>query len=350
MGIKFHKLKVSKVIRETEEAVALSFDIPESLKNTFEYKHGQFLTLKFDVNGKEERRAYSICSSPVVDEGVSVAVKKIANGTVSKYITEQIKPGDEVEVMKPMGRFTIDLNPENEKLYYHIGAGSGITPLISIIKTTLAVEPKSIVHLLYANKNQSSILFAKEFQNLQIKYGNRFRITYIYSRPTSKWQGLKGRITKDLVNNFIAAHEEDEKGREFFMCGPSGMMETVESTLKEDGVVDKNIHKESFNATLPKKQEEEVKAHKVKIRIYGEEHEIMVEPEETIIMASMREGQDPPYSCQIGACSTCRAKVLSGKVKMDENEGLTDQEVADGYVLSCTAHPLTDDVYVDFDV
>ncbi len=350
MGIKFHKLKVSKVIRETDEAVALSFDIPESLKDTFEYKHGQFLTLKFDVNGKEERRAYSICSSPVVDEGVTVAVKKIANGNVSKYITEQIKSGDEVEVMKPMGRFTIDLHPDNQKLYMHVGGGSGITPLMSIIKTTLAIEPKSRVALLYANKNQNTIIFEKEFKLLKDKYGDRFQLDYIYSKPINGWQGLKGRITKEIVKGFLENNDEPDITKEFFMCGPSGMMETVESTLKEAGVVDKNIHKESFNTTPPKKQEEEVKARKVKIRIYGEEHEIIVEPKETIIMASMREGQDPPYSCQIGACSTCRAKVLSGKVKMDENEGLTDQEVADGYVLSCTAHPLTDDVYVDFDV
>lgn len=215
MGMKFHKLKVSKVIRETDEAVALSFDIPEKLKDKFEYKHGQFLTLKFDVDGKEERRAYSICSSPVVDEGVTVAVKKIANGNVSKHITENVKPGDEIEVLKPMGRFTIDLNPENEKHYYHVGGGSGITPLMSIIKTTLAVEPKSKVSLLYANKDQNSIIFAKEFENLQIKYGDRFRIKYIYSRPKNRWEGLKGRITKEIVNEFIAG---EETGKEFFMC------------------------------------------------------------------------------------------------------------------------------------
>ncbi len=350
MGKQFHKLKVSNVIRETDEAVALSFEIPESLKDIFEYKHGQFLTLKFDVDGKEERRAYSICSSPVVDEGVTVAVKKIANGKVSKYITEELHEGDEVEVMKPMGRFTIDLNPENEKEYYHIGAGSGITPLMSIIKTTLAVEPKSKVFLLYSNKDQQSIIFANDFENLQIKYGERFKITYIYSRPTAKWQGLKGRITKELVKDFISKGNTGLT-KEYFMCGPAGMMETVETTLMESGVTDRNIHKESFNAPAVKNDnQQENKARKVKIKIYGEEREMLVEPEETIVMAAMREGMEPPYSCQIGACSTCRAKVITGEVKMDENEGLTEQEVADGYVLSCTARPLSDDVYVDFDV
>ncbi len=347
MGMKFHKLKVSRVIRDTNEAVALSFEIPESLKDQFEYKHGQFLTLKFEVGGKSERRAYSICSSPVVDEEITVAVKKIANGNVSKHITENLQEGDEVEVMEPMGRFTIDLDPENKKHYYHVGGGSGITPLMSIIKTTLAVEPKSKVSLLYANKDQFSIMFAKEFENLEIQYGERFRIQYIYSRPTSKWKGLKGRITKDIVNNFI---NDSDSEKEFFMCGPDGMMATVTEALEENGVDEKNIHKESFGTSKPKKKQEEEVARKVKIKLYGEEHEIIVHPEETIVMASMREGQEPPYSCQLGTCSTCRAKVISGKVKMDENESLTDQEVAEGYILSCTARPLSDDVYVDFDV
>ncbi len=357
MAISFHLLKVSKLIRETDDTVSVVFEIPDELKNEFSYKHGQYLTIKAPVDAVDNRRAYSISSSPFCDNRLQVTVKRVADGLVSSYINDKLKEGDSLEVMPPLGRFTFDLDPQNKKTYFLVGGGSGITPLMSIIKSILTVELRSKVVLIYANRNEKSIIFKEELDSLINKFKDRFKLIHIISQPLNSWEGLKGRINSELFNNLVNKHIKSEySSAEYFMCGPSGMMKMVESTLEEFDVPKSNIHKESFTAPLNEEglvkgdeDEMEIVTRDVKIILYGDEHQVTVEPGDTVLTSAMYAGIDPPFSCQIGACSTCRAKLVSGKVVMDERESLTDEEIDDGYILTCQSHPLTDDVVVNYD-
>ncbi len=353
MSNKFYPVTVKQVIRETPSAVSVILDIPQTLKDEFIYKHGQYLTLKVSFDGQENRRAYSICSSPFNENDLKIAIKKVDDGLVSRYLNENLKIGDIVEVMPPNGHFTIELNKNNEKNYCFIGAGSGITPLISIIKSVLFVESKSTILLIYGNRNTTETLFDSEISGLQNKYPSRLNVVHIHTQPTDNYIGLRGRINNDLLESIFKNERIDINKTEYFLCGPVEMMKDAEDLLFSNNVNKKQIHKESF--TIAEKDEkmknetDEFKPRKVKIILYSEELEMLVQPDETITSAAQREGFDPPYSCQIGACSTCRAKVISGKVVMDERDSLTDDEIEEGYVLTCQSHPLTDDVVIDFD-
>ncbi len=353
MSNKFYPVAVKQVIKETPSAVSVVFDIPQNLQDEFSYKHGQYLTLKVIVNGQENRRAYSICSSPYFENDLKIAIKKVDDGSVSVYLNDNLKSGDIVEIMSPNGHFTIDLNAENKKNYCFVGAGSGITPLISIIKSVLFAESQSTVLLIYGNRNQSEIIFNDEIDELQKKYPNRFKVIHILTQPFDGYAGLRGRINNNLLESIIKNEQITVKNTEYFLCGPVEMMKNAEGMLINWNVNKNQIHKESF--TVSEKGEnvsneiDELKPRKVKILLYSEELEMIVQPDETITTAAQREGYDPPYSCQIGACSTCRAKIVSGKVMMEERDSLTDDEIEEGYILTCQSHPLTDDVVIDFD-
>lgn len=361
MALKFYLLKIKNLTRETHDTVSISFEIPNDLKSTFAYKQGQYLTLKVPVNGVENRRAYSICSSPVNDTDLTIAVKKVDDGVVSRYLNDSLKVGDYLEIMPPMGNFVVDVSEDSQRHYVMIGAGSGITPLISMIKTILHVESKSQVILIYQNRSTDSIIFQNELEKLAVKYENRLVIVHILSRPESDWTGLSGRLNAEKIKRLINNIEiKNIFSAQFYLCGPQGMMHEAETALKELNVATHQIHKESFTAPLPKivdesehnillKQEEELTTRTVKLRLYGENYVYEVEPDETVLTAAMREGYDPPFSCQIGACSTCRAKLVSGKVLMDERDSLTDDEIEEGFILTCQSHPLTDDVLIDYD-
>ncbi|MBX3042228.1 MAG: 2Fe-2S iron-sulfur cluster binding domain-containing protein [Candidatus Kapabacteria bacterium] len=360
MALKFYSLKVSDLVRETIDTLTITFDVPSEIKSEFAYKHGQYITVKVPVNGSENRRAYSICTSPVTDNKLSITVKKVDDGIVSRYINETLKIGDMLEIMPPLGNFTIDLNPESSNSYFLIGAGSGITPLMSILKTILAVESNSKVYLLYQNRTEESIIFAGQLSELSQKYSGRFYLTNILSQPTADWSGEKGRLNSDFIEKYISENAGNEIFKaHYFICGPQGLMETSDLALRNLKVASYQIHKEIFTITQTSPDEgnenivldsnDEIITRKVKIILYSEEIEFLVEPDETVLTAAQREGQDPPFSCQIGACSTCRAKLISGKVYMDERDSLTDEEIEEGYVLTCQAHPLTDDVVIDYD-
>jgi ring-1,2-phenylacetyl-CoA epoxidase subunit PaaE len=360
MALKFYILKVSAVFRETQDSVTLSFEIPTDLKEIFNYKHGQYITVKLPVNGEENRRAYSISSSPVTDSELSVTVKKVDEGKVSRYLNEEIKEGDILEVMPPLGNFTVELNSERKKNYILIGGGSGITPLMSILKTILAVEPQSIVYLIFQNRNESSIIFRNQLNELENIYKNRFFVNYILSKPGKEWQGLSGKLDSTGILQLIKKLIPDSIFKsEYFLCGPQGLMQESELALRGLLVASFQIHKESFAAAISKNdeirtdnmlnREQDLKTRKVKIILYGDEIEFDVEPDETVLTAAQREGQDPPFSCQIGACSTCRARLKSGEVFMDERDSLTDEEIEEGYILTCQSHPLSDNVIIDYD-
>jgi len=361
MALKFYLLKIKKLTRETSDTVSISFEIPSDLKSIFDYKQGQYLTLKVPINGVENRRAYSICSSPALVEDLTIAVKKVDDGVVSRYLNESLNEGDFLEVMPPMGNFIVETNPDSRNHYFMLGGGSGITPLMSMLKTILNVEQNSHVTLLYQNRNTESIIFRESLNKLAEEFPERFKILIILSRPDENWTGLTGRLDREKIKQIISDELGDKVySAEFYLCGPQGMMQEAEFTLKELNVATHQIHKESFTAPLPKivdedeqnillKQTDELQTRFVKIRLYGEVYNYEVEPDETLLTAAMREGYDPPFSCQIGACSTCRAKLISGKVLMDERDSLTDDEIDDGFILTCQSHPLTDDVFVDYD-
>lgn len=355
MASHFYLLNVADISKETEEAVSVTFEIPDDLKDIFKFKHGQYLTVKVPINGKESRRAYSISSSPL-DGTIRIGVKKVKSGTVSVYINEKLKVGDKIEVMPPMGNFTCEIDVNSQKEYVFFGAGSGITPLLSIIKTILKSEPSSYVNLLLSNKTFDTIMYRNELEELANEYSERFNLTHILSRDLNH-NGLKGRITAEIAQQFVNSHlKADDKSAEYFLCGPKPMMDEVIERLKQIGIDKKNIHREVFTSKIieseeiaPEVEEAVLKTRDITVILYGEEHRVTVEPDETILTAAMIKGIDPPFSCQIGACSTCRAKLKSGKVDMESRDALMDSEIEEGFILTCTSHPMSDDVVVDFD-
>ena len=283
MSKNFHILRIKDIVRETDEALSLVLEVPEPLKEKFQYTQGQFLTLKFEINGLEQRRSYSMSSCPL-DEHLAITVKRVKNGVVSNYISERLRPGDDVAVMEPDGRFFTPLDPDQRKTYYLFGAGSGITPLYSILKTVLEEEPKSTVHLLYGNRSEESIIFKKQLGALQTRYDGQLTVDYLLSKPkrekpagiaglfskgTLNWTGKTGRIDVAHVESFLEAHPVRGKAAEYFICGPGNMIDTVEAALLKAGVDKKHIHAERFTTAgaIENKNEKVVAGAQVKVRL-----------------------------------------------------------------------------------
>lgn len=351
----FHKLKVSDIRKETADCVSVAFDVPAGLKSEYKFIQGQYLTLKLFVNGEEVRRSYSICSSPLENE-MRVAVKKVKGGKGSNFINDNLKTGNEVEVMTPMGGFHSPMNALHKKNYSLFAGGSGITPMLSIIKTVLESEPNSSLILFYGNLNEEATIFKKQLNELAQKNSSRFKLFYVFDKPANAIDELyKGIITKEKAKVLFEKHVSASADNEFFICGPKPMMDNVRETLEEKKIDKARIHIEYFTSSVdaPEKSVspfEKITA-KVTVSQYGIETSFQLSSDgKSILDAAIEAGVDAPFACKGAVCATCRGKVLEGKVHMNKNFALTDSEVAEGYILTCQSHPLTPVVKVDYDV
>ena len=353
----FHSLKIKDVVRETKDAVSISFEVPEALKDAYRFTQGQHLTLKELLDGEVLRRSYSICSA-VGDPELRVAIKRLDGGKFSSHANQNLKPGAMIEVMEPQGRFFTPLDANNRKHYFAVAAGSGITPILSIIKTVLKTEPHSKVTLLYGNRTVSGILFLEALEDLKNSFPDRFTMMHILSREHQDAEILNGRINAAKCEELCAGAIDITRIDEAFLCGPEQMIMEVKDFLLEKGLGREHIHFELFitEAAIaaggrPAPAVEAGPKRHVKVILGGRKTDVeVVEDGVSILDRALQQGLDLPYACKGGVCSTCRAKVLQGEVEMDINYALEDDEVAEGYVLTCQSHPLTDDVIVDFDV
>jgi ring-1,2-phenylacetyl-CoA epoxidase subunit PaaE len=345
----FYKLNIKEVKRETEDAVSVLFNVPEELKPNYTFIAGQYINLKLTLDGDEIRRAYSICSSPESGD-LRIAVKSVKNGNFSKFANLNLKAGDIIEVGSPEGKFTFEPQPERQKNYAAFAAGSGITPVISIIKTVLKNEPLSTFVLVYGNKTPEETIFYQELHDLQLKNVGRFFVHYVYSRAKIENE-LFGRIEKSTVNFILNNKYKNLSFDKFYLCGPEEMINRVCDVLKEHNIPEKDIKFELFSATLTEhKIEESLEGHtKITVLVDNEETTFEMSKKQTLLDAALKQGLDAPYSCQGGICSSCLARITSGTAEMKKNAILTDGEIAQGLILTCQAHPTSDTIYVDYD-
>ncbi|QNM85126.1 ferredoxin--NADP reductase [Polaribacter pectinis] len=343
----FHKVNIQEVIRETADAVSLLFTIPGNLKSKFAFHSGQYLTLKKTINGKEVRRAYSICSSPT-DSYLKVAVKAVENGTFSTYATSELKAGNFIEISEPEGKFILE--PKPNKNYIAFAAGSGITPILSMIKDVLSNETSSTFTLIYGNKTAADTIFKSELDTLKEANPERFNLHYICSREQQEG-ALFGRIDKAHTNYYINNSYKNITFDAAYLCGPEEMINEVSTTLIERGFAKENIHFELFTVSVDEDAVSEIKEGQTEITVLLDDEETTFTMQQTddILAASLRNNLDAPYSCQGGVCSSCMCKVTEGKAVMVKNSILTDGEIEDGLILACQAYPTTSKITIDFD-
>lgn len=345
----FYKLSVKEVRRETPTSVSIAFNVPNELKPNYKFVAGQYVTLKINLNGTELRRAYSICSSPDSGE-LRVAVKSVKNGAFSQLANSKLKAGDLIEVGTPEGNFIFEPNLERQKNYAAFVAGSGITPVLSILQSVLNNEPKSTFVLVYGNKSPEETIFHQALHDLQLKYVGRFFIHYVYSQSKAD-NALFGRIEKSTVNFVLNNKYKDIDFDKFYLCGPEQMINIVSDVLKEHNVPEKNIKFELFTSSATENNiEQSLEGHtKITVLIDDEETTFEMSQKQTVLEAALKQGLDAPYSCQGGICSSCIAKITNGTAEMKKNSILTDGEIAKGLILTCQAHPTSSELYVDYD-
>jgi ring-1,2-phenylacetyl-CoA epoxidase subunit PaaE len=351
----FYPLTVSNVKKETRDTVVVSFSVPSALREAFQYKQGQHLTLRSEIDGEDLRRSYSICSA-VQDATLRVAIKRTAGGVFSGWANDNLRPGHTLQVMPPMGNFHLPLSAAQKKHYLAFAAGSGITPMLSIIKTTLHAEPDSRFTLVYGNRSSSSVIFKEELGELKDTCLDRLSVIYVMSRERQDVELFNGRIDKEKCDRLFASWIALDDMDAAFICGPEEMIHAVTASLQEHGMEKRQIKVELFASGVPKnkavasrpapgKQECEVT-----VVIDGYHTVFTMEKEQqSLLDAGLAHGIDMRYSCKGGVCATCRCKVIDGKVDMDVNYALEDYEIARGFVLSCQSFPVSDKVTVDFD-
>ena len=353
---RFHPLMISKLTKETNDCVSLEFELPEDKKELFGYKQGQHLTLRKELNGEDVRRSYSLCTSPKENK-LKVAIKKVSGGAFSTFANELLSEGDTLEVMPPAGNFNSALDPSQTKSYVGFAGGSGITPIISILKSVLDTEPESTFTLIYANKKEGTIVFKEEIEGLKNTYMNRLNVFHVFSEEQNEYSMFEGHINQEKIEQFSNTIFDTSGTDEYFVCGPEPMMLGIQSALRSLEVEDKKIHIELFTSPVGKlggtqknKEEEFEKVlSKITIQLDGKRSTFNYNSKESILDAAAKNGAELPYACKGGVCCTCKARLLKGKVDMAVNYTLEQDEIDRGYVLTCQAHPTTDEVVLSFD-
>lgn len=345
----FYKLNIKEVRRETPSAVSVLFNVPLEFKEFYRFIAGQYLNLKLTLDGQEIRRAYSICSSPESGE-LRIAIKEVKNGVFSAFANSKLKAGDTLEVGTPEGKFTFEPDTNRLRNYMAFAAGSGITPIFSIIQNVLSQEPKSTFVLVYGNKNPEETIFHQQLHDLHLKYVGRFFIHYVYSQAKVDNE-LFGRIDKSTVNFVLNNKHAALQFDKFYLCGPEEMINTVSTVLKERNIKESAIKFELFStSTSENKIEKSLEGHsKITILVDGDETSFEMSQKQTILEAALKQGIDAPYSCQGGICSSCLARITSGTAEMSKNSILTDSEIAEGLILTCQAHPTSESIAIDYD-
>ncbi|MCE6990704.1 ferredoxin--NADP reductase [Dyadobacter sp. CY323] len=350
---KYYFLKVKEVEKETEEASTIHFWHP--LNEVISYRPGQFLTLLIEQDDKKVRRSYSMSSSPYTDVSLAITIKRVPGGFASNMLLDSIKEGDVLEAMEPMGVFFPKQEDDQTRQVVFIGAGSGITPLFSILKSILMVEPESEVFLIYGSRNEESIIFRNKIEKLEAKYGDRFKVVHTLSQPSENWQGETGRLNKSHLLKIVEGIPTlDKKEAEYFLCGPEDMMVEAQRALDILGVPTNKVRHESFlTATAAQpgeivmEEENALIAREITLFYEGAEYKVPVKPHETVLEAALNMDIDLPYSCQAGMCTACLGRCVSGKVQMDEEDALSQAEIDEGFVLTCVTHPMSDDVIIE---
>lgn len=351
----FHSLRIKEIKRETEDAVSISFEVPESLKDQYNYLPGQYLTLKTDINGEEVRRSYSLCSAPYENEW-RVAIKEVPDGVFSTYANRELKEGMNIDVMTPTGNFVLNTNAQAEKHYVLFAAGSGITPILSIAKAALKNEPGSSVSLFYGNKGFNSIIFREEIEGLKNTYMDRLRLVHVLSRESLGNKLQKGRIDGEKCDNLFKAFLQGISIDDVYVCGPEQMILDVKERMIAHGLDEKNVHFELFTSPSVKEQPISKPTNSPKVEsnvtiIIDDEHiDLNLSSNgQNILDAGHEAGADLPFACKGGVCCTCKARILEGSATMDVNYALEPDEVDAGYILTCQAHPTSDKLVVSFD-
>jgi ring-1,2-phenylacetyl-CoA epoxidase subunit PaaE len=352
---RFHRLAVNDLRRETADAISLTFTIPQELASDYSFAPGQYLTLRTMLDGEEVRRSYSICSGP--DDGeMRIAVKKVDGGAFSSWAAEELKAGDRIDVMTPTGRFGIAPSPNEARTYVGFAAGSGITPILSIIKAVLVREPKSRFFLFYGNRTTAGMLFREPLEELKDRFIDRLSVFHVVSGEEQDIPILHGRLDGDKVKLLLRAMVPAENVDHVFICGPVGMSEEVEATCRSLGIEGERVHVERFVSEFGGKPRPKTvvpasaptKAF-ASLIIDGKRREVPVAEGEAILDAALRAGMDLPFACKGGMCSTCRAKLVEGKAEMDVNYSLEPWELKAGFILTCQAKPASERVVVDYD-
>lgn len=351
---RFHRLSVREVKRETEDAVSISFSVPIELAPDYAFQPGQYLTLRASLEGEDLRRSYSISSGP--DDGeLRIGVKRIENGVFSGWINDTVKPGDELDVMTPTGRFGLAPPFTDGRLHVGFAAGSGITPILSILRSVLVREPSSRFFLFYGNRSSKDIMFRDEIEDLKDRFLGRLSLFHVLSRQEQDLSVLQGRLDGEKVQHLLGTMLPVKSVDHFFVCGPSEMSEAIEAVLKDIGVAEGKIHIERFVSAFGGRPRvapilpDVAPTHSVSVILDGNSRKVPVKEEETIIDAALRAGMDLPFSCKGGMCSTCRAKLVEGTVKMDVNYSLEPWELQAGYILTCQSRVTSAEATVDFD-
>jgi ring-1,2-phenylacetyl-CoA epoxidase subunit PaaE len=357
MSIHFHPITIKEIRKETNDCVSIAFNVPETLTDQFQFTQGQYINIKTKINGEEVRRSYSLCSSPLENEW-RVAVKKVDGGLFSTYANEKLKAGDVVELMTPIGKFFTTLDASHQKSYLAFASGSGITPVLSIIKTTLQTEPKSSFTLIFGNKNHQSIIFKEALESLKNKYMGRFQLIHVLSRERTDATINHGRIDEKKMNE-VSKLVDFKSIDEFFICGPEAMIFSIKHFLEEKNIDKKKIHFELFASKNGQQSivhkssqanDNSLKS-KITVKLDGRSFDFNLSfNSDTILDAALQQGADLPFACKGGVCCTCKAKLLEGKVKMDVCYGLESEEIEQGFILTCQSHPITDKVVVDYDI